>query len=356
MAKDSWLTVSPMSGKGNATISNSAPNFKGRIQRSTVVTGAATGISGNKTYTVIQKGMGETIVIPTRSYSVNNGETTLTISGSSNSPKLTFATVGTSQIPLDLPTTYTADGKTQANGAAIVGDPGASYLYSFSATIRVPSNNVGQRVSTVRVSGQDPNVWIDIVITQATATFTVAYRAGNYIPSVQPTTQTVNYGGTAASVATVQAEDTNYRYEFDGWYEGSNKVSSSPSLSVANITSARTFEARANRISKAVTITVALDASSAGRGSVSGGGSYNIGASCTVQCVMNNASDVFDGWYEGNMKVSSSQNYTFTVSAARSLRAKILYLDVTPTSLDFGAGGGSETLTVSTNVDSWTVS
>ena len=47
MAKDSWLTVSPMSGKGNATISNSAPDFKGRIQRSTVVTGVATGISGN---------------------------------------------------------------------------------------------------------------------------------------------------------------------------------------------------------------------------------------------------------------------------------------------------------------------
>ena len=356
MAKDSWLTVSPMSGKGNATISNSAPSFTGRVQRTTTVTGAATGISGNKTYTVIQKPIAEFVRVNNASWSVDKDENSVTITGSSNSPKLQFLVGTPSDIPVDLPTTYVADGKTTNNGAAISGDPGAVAQYTFSAVVRVPANNVGQREVQIIVRGSSASFQATVLITQATATFTVAYRAGNYISSVQPTTQTVNYGGTAASVATVQAEDTNYRYEFDGWYEGSNKVSSSPSLSVANITSARTFEARANRISKAVTITVALDASSAGRGSVSGGGSYNIGASCTVQCAMNNANDVFDGWYEGNMKVSSSQNYTFTVSAARSLRAKILYLDVTPTSLDFGAGGGSETLTVSTNVDSWTVS
>lgn len=356
MAKDSWLTVSPMSGKGNATISNSAPSYTGRVQRSTVVTGTATGISGSKTYTVIQKPIAEFVRVNTATWSVDKGENNVTITGTSNSPKLQFLVGSPSNIPVDLPATYVASGKTTNNGAAIAGDPGATAQYTFSAVVRVPANNVGQRQTQIIVRGSSASYQATVLITQATATFTVTYNKGSYIQAVNPATQTVNYGGTAASAATVQAEDTNYRYAFDGWYEGSNKVSSSPNLSVANITSARTFEARATRISKAVNIAVALDASSAGRGSVSGGGSYNIGASCTVRCTMNNTGDVFDGWYEGNSKVSSSQNYTFTVSAARSLTAKILYLDVTPTSLDFGAGGGTETLTVSTNVDSWTVS
>lgn len=355
MAKASWLTISPTSGKGNATISNSAPDFSGRVSRSTTVTGSATGISGSKTYTVIQKGAGETIIIATRTWNLNNGASEIEISGSSNSPKLTFSLVNAT-IPIELPTSYVADGKTTSNGANISGDPGASYLYNFSATVKIPANNVGARTGVVRVSGQDANVWLDITFNQASAIFTVNYRAGNYIQSVSPTSQTVNYGGAAASTAVLMPETSEYRYEFDGWYEGSNKVGSSLALSVSNITSSRTFEARANRISKAVNITVQLDSSSTGRGTVTGGGSYAIGLTATVKCTLNNASDVFGGWYEGNTKVSSDATYAFTVTAARTLTAKILYLDVTPTELNYDAAGGSATLTVSTNVDSWTVS
>ena len=36
MAKDSWLTVNPMAGEGNATLTNSGTIHKGRLERQTV--------------------------------------------------------------------------------------------------------------------------------------------------------------------------------------------------------------------------------------------------------------------------------------------------------------------------------
>lgn len=356
MAKDNWLTVSPMAGTGNATISNSAPSFTGRVERSTIVTGQAVGMSGNKIYTVIQKPIVEFVNVNTASWSVNKVENTVTITGSSNSPKLQFLVGSPSDIPVDLPATYVADGKTINNGSPITGDPGALAKYTFSASIRVPENNVGQRRVQIIVRGSSSSFQATVLITQATATFTVIYQSGDYIQSVTPASQVVDYGASAKCVAVLEEESANYRYEFDGWYEGSNKVSSELQLNVSNIVSDRTFIARAKRISKAVTVTVQLDTSSTGRGSVSGGGFYNIGSQCTVQCTMNNAGDVFDGWYEGSVKVSSDLSYTFTVSVARTLTAKILYLDVTPVSLEFEAAGETKQLVVNTNIDSWTVS
>ena len=66
MAKAAWLTVAPMSGTGNATITNTGTVHTGRKQRTTTVTGTATGVSPNKTYTVVQKAKPEFI-------SFNNG-------------------------------------------------------------------------------------------------------------------------------------------------------------------------------------------------------------------------------------------------------------------------------------------
>ena len=57
MAKAAWLTVAPASGNGNATVQNTGTVHTGREQRTTTVTGVAVGVSPNKTYTVIQKGV-----------------------------------------------------------------------------------------------------------------------------------------------------------------------------------------------------------------------------------------------------------------------------------------------------------
>ena len=185
--------------------------------------------------------------------------------------------------------------------------------------------------------------------------YTVSYTKNANIASISKTSETVNYGGTATCTATLPANTAQYTYSFGGWYEGSTQVGTALALSVANITAARTFEARGTRTTKSYTISVSLDSSAAGRGSVSGGGSYNYGASATVKCTKTNSQDVFDGWYEGSTRVSTSLSYTFTVTGARTLVAKILYLDVTPTSLSYGATGGSQTFKITTNT-TWKIS
>ena len=117
----------------------------------------------------------------------------------------------------------------------------------------------------------------------------------------------------------------------------------------------RQIEARGTRTANTAEISVSMDSSSSGRGSVSGGGTYTIGSTATVTCSFNSG-DVFDGWYEGGTRVSTDASYSFTVTGARSLVAKVLYLDVSPSSLNFGAGGGTQSFTISTNIDGWSIS
>ena len=52
-------------------------------------------------------------------------------------------------------------------------------------------------------------------------------------------------------------------------------------------------------------------------GSASGGGTILEGENCTVNASAYSGY-VFEGWYEGNSKVSSSASYTFTVSSNRT--------------------------------------
>lgn len=64
----------------------------------------------------------------------------VTISGVSNSKKLTFS-LGTGYLTITLPSTYTANSASTSNGATISGDPGAVAEYNFSISIDVPANS-----------------------------------------------------------------------------------------------------------------------------------------------------------------------------------------------------------------------
>lgn len=94
-------------------------------------------------------------------------------------------------------------------------------------------------------------------------------------------------------------------------------------------------------------------------GSVSGGGRFVSGTSVTVVATPDAQSEYteFDGWYEGDTKVSENASYTFTVSGARTLVAK--FAIPTPTvpefTLDFEfpigvTGLGGKTMTVNNGV------
>ena len=140
MAYANWLSIDTLSGSGNGTINVSASSSNtGRNARSTTFTASAANCD-DVVRTVSQSGKPEFVSISaTASVSKDGGS--VTISGTSNSSKLTFSLGTGGTLDITLPTTYTANSVTTDNGVAITGDPGASAEYAFSITIAdIPAN------------------------------------------------------------------------------------------------------------------------------------------------------------------------------------------------------------------------
>lgn len=130
---------------------------------------------------------------------------------------------------------------------------------------------------------------------------------------------TTSGGGTVADGASVTVTATpNAGYNFVNWTEASMQVSASASY---------TFNATANRtlVANFIAIaggnrTITTASSPAAGGTTSGGGVFADGTSITVSAVPNEGY-IFKRWRVGGTNVSSSANYTFTVTSDRALTA-----------------------------------
>lgn len=139
MAKASWLKVHPTAGSGNVDVNVSAlQKHNGRVARMAIVTWKAANVD-NKVRRVVQHGNKEYVDIDDAAYSPKEGKV-VTICGVSNAAKLTFS-LGTGNLNISLPSSYTANSVSTQNGAAISGDPGAAAEYNFSISISVPAND-----------------------------------------------------------------------------------------------------------------------------------------------------------------------------------------------------------------------
>lgn len=140
MAKANWVKVTPSQGSGDATVNvSSTAEHTGRKARTTVLTWKAANVA-DVTRTVSQAGKPEYVDIDDAASADKAGKV-VTISGVSNSARLTFS-LGTGDLTnISLPNSYTANSVSTPNGVAISGDPGATAQYSFSIAITVPANN-----------------------------------------------------------------------------------------------------------------------------------------------------------------------------------------------------------------------
>ena len=140
MAKANWLKVNPSQGSGNATVNvSSTTEHTGRKARTTTLTWKAANVA-DVLRNVSQAGKPEYVDIEDAASADKAGKV-VTISGVSNSAKLTFS-LGTGDLTeITLPNTYMANSVSTTNGTAISGDPGALAEYNFSITITVPANN-----------------------------------------------------------------------------------------------------------------------------------------------------------------------------------------------------------------------
>lgn len=190
MAKAEWLKVNPSSGSGNATVNvSSVSEHTGRTARTTILTWKAANVADIQR-NVTQAGKPEYVDIDNTAAADKAGKL-VTISGVSNSAKLTFS-LGTGDLQISLPSSYTANSVTTSNGAAITGDPGASAQYNFSIAINVPANTgIAALTRQIIVSDNAGH--------QDTCTLTLA--AGDAFVTVAEGTIELDYKGTAVAVA-----------------------------------------------------------------------------------------------------------------------------------------------------------
>ena len=206
MAYAAWLSPSKTSGSGNDTVSVSAlSNNTGRNVRTTNVTFKAPNCA-DVVRTVNQAGKPEFVTLQSTAAVVKGGGT-LTLSGTSNSSKLTFTLGSGATLSLTMPTKYTANSVQTDNGAAISGDPGASAEYAFSITFTGIAENttIDSKSAQVVVTDNAGN----------SATCTVTQAAGDATLSVAPASVELAWNayteGTSASFTVTS--NTNWTVE-----------------------------------------------------------------------------------------------------------------------------------------------
>lgn len=197
MAYASWVNPNKTSGNGNDTVSWSASEHTGREPRQTKATFAASGVSPSPELTIIQSGKTEFVSFDSATAAVSKTGGTLTITGKSNSSKLTFALTGNNGIGLVLPSQYKANSVNTNNSASIVGDPGATAEFAFSITFsNIPENTTIQSLlSQLTVTDDAGN----------SATCDITQAAGDAYLTISPTTITIPAAGTPAQSVTVSS-------------------------------------------------------------------------------------------------------------------------------------------------------
>lgn len=193
MAHETWLTTSPKSGSGNGTISNSASQHTGRVQRSTVVT--VTPSAGNaKTYTVNQTAAPESITVA-ETGNVAYSATTYSVSGTTNTTKINWTIEEAGTLSPTVPTSYTANGASTNNNTAISGDPGAKAQFSFSGNVTFSANStINARTGKITLTAGAGG-------TGLVKTITITQAAGPSTLSISPTSATYAAAGERKPVA-----------------------------------------------------------------------------------------------------------------------------------------------------------
>ena len=207
MAHASWLVPSKTSGSGNDTVNVTAgTDNTGRNARSTNMTFKAANCE-DVVRQVTQAGKPEFVTLQATAAVDKAGVVTLTISGTSNSSKLTFSLASGGTLPLTLPSSYTANSVATNNGAAISGDPGGTAEFPFS----IAFSNIAANPSITAKS-------VQLIVTDNaghTATCTITQAAGDPTLSVSPASVQLDWNaateGTSASFAVTS--NTNWTIE-----------------------------------------------------------------------------------------------------------------------------------------------
>ena len=216
-------------------------------------------------------------------------------------------------------------------------------LVPASGSVNVPVSGItsGQPVKIVVTKPQRQPYMQDITVGGGGGT------TYNITVSANPTNGgSVTGGGTynQGQSCTVTAT-ANSGFTFTNWTENGSVVSTQANYTFT-VTGNRTLVANFQAQTQSYTITVS--ANPANGGTVSGGGTYQQGQSCTVHATPASGY-TFVRWTENGTQVSTNANYTFTVTGNRNLVAQFqaqpqnytISVSANPTDGGTVSGGGT---------------
>jgi hypothetical protein len=197
--KQNGVVVSPSTGSGDTTLQVKAEtaNRGNRVVQLAAFEVEGAGVAVKKQFVASHLPAAEFIEFDNNSPAVDKGGGTITLTGKSNSQKITFSKGTGSIIEADITAIkFTANGAQATSGTNISGDPGAKAKYSFSLTLTAVANETiesrTQQIIAIANGGQK-------------ATATMKQTAGDPFIEVTPTKIDVPQNGSAAQVTV----DTN---------------------------------------------------------------------------------------------------------------------------------------------------
>lgn len=197
--KRNGVVVTPSTGSGDTTLQVKAEtaNRGNRVVQLATFEVEGAGVAVKKQFVANHLPAAEFIEFDNNSPAVDKGGGTITLTGKSNSQKITFSKGTGAIIGADISAIkFTANGTEATSGTNISGDPGAKAKYSFSLTLTAAENETiearTQQIIAKANGGQK-------------ATVTLKQTAGDPFIEVSPTKVDVPQNGSAAQVSV----DTN---------------------------------------------------------------------------------------------------------------------------------------------------
>lgn len=193
--KQNGVVVSPSTGSGDTTLQVKAEvaNRGNRLAQTATFEVEGSGVTGKKQLFIANHlPAAEFIEFDNASPAVDKGGGSVTLTGKSNTTKITFSKGAGDVIGADISAIkFTANGASATNGIAIAGDPGAKAKYTFSVTLTAAANETiearTQQIIATAAGGQK-------------ATATLNQTAGDPFIEVTPTEIDVPQDGSAVQV------------------------------------------------------------------------------------------------------------------------------------------------------------
>lgn len=192
--KQNGIVVNPSKGSGDTTLQVKAEtaNRGNRVVQIATFEVEGTNVAKKQQFIANHLPAGEFIQFDNSKPAVDKGGGTITLTGKSNSQKITFSKGAGDIIKASIEAIkFTANGIGVTSGTAIPGDPGAKAKYSFSLTLTAAENETiearTQQIIATANGGQK-------------ATATLSQTAGDPFIEVTPTSIDVPQDGSAVQV------------------------------------------------------------------------------------------------------------------------------------------------------------